>query len=111
MIENHRIALNTIEAVHFVRLKNILYCKSKNSSTTFYLTDHEPIVVSRNIKEYERQLSGSNFFRSHQSYLVNLEHVVKVDKQNGFTLLLSDESIIPTSTRRRKQLLQILQNT
>jgi two-component system LytT family response regulator len=94
--------------VHFVRLKNILYCKSENSYTTFYLTNHEPIVVSKNIKEFENQLTDAHFFRSHQSYLVNLEHITKIDKQNGFTLFLTDESVIPTSTRKRKMLLQIL---
>ncbi len=110
MVENQRIVLNTVDAVHFVRLENILYCKSKNSYTTFYLTDHEPIMVSRNIKEYENQLNELHFFRSHQSYLVNLEHVTKIDKQNGFALLLTDESVVPTSVRKRKELLQIMQN-
>ena len=68
-----------------------------------------PIVVSKNIKEFENQLNKSCFFRSHQSYLVNLKHITKIDKQNGFTLLLTDKSQIPTSTRKRKGLLQILQ--
>ena len=110
MAENKRIVLNTIDTVHFIQLKSILYCKSENSYTTFYLTNHEPIVVSKNIKEYESQLNSSNFFRTHQSYLVNIEHIMKIDKQNGFSLQLTDSSVIPTSTRKRKQLLQILQN-
>jgi two-component system LytT family response regulator len=110
MIEKQRIALNTIDAVHFIRLKDILYCKSENSYTTFHLTNQEPIVVSKNIKEFENQLNKSHFFRSHQSYLVNLEHVTKIDKHNGFILLLTDKSEIPTSIRKRKGLLQIIQN-
>jgi two-component system LytT family response regulator len=110
MMRNQRIVLNTNDAVHFIRLENILYCKSENSYTTFYLTNHEQIVVSKNIKEFENQLSDAHFFRSHQSYLVNLDHITKIDKQNGFKLFLTDESVIPTSTRKRKMLLQILQN-
>ena len=110
MIKNRRIALNTIDAVHFIRLEDILYCKSENSYTTFHLTNRESIVVSKNIKEYESQLRESNFFRTHQSYLVNIEHIIKVNKQNNFMLQLTDESTIPTSTRKRKELLQILQN-
>jgi len=110
MTENKKIVLNTIDAVHFIRLNDILYCKSENSYTTFHLTNGESIVVSKTIKEYEIQLSESNFFRTHQSYLVNVEHILKVDKQNRFTLLLTNKSKIPTSTRKRKELLQILQN-
>ncbi len=108
MANSKRIVLNTNDAIHFILLENILYCKSENSYTTFYLVNHEPIMVSKNIKEYERQLAGASFFRSHQSYLVNLEHVTKIDKQNSFTLYLTDKTEIPTSTRKRKMLLQIL---
>jgi two-component system LytT family response regulator len=108
-MKNRRIILNTNDAVHFIWLKNILYCKSENSYTTFYLTNHKPIMISKNIKEYENQLTDAHFFRSHQSYLVNLDHITKIDKQNGFNLFLSDESVVPTSTRKRKMLLQILQ--
>lgn len=103
-----RISLNTIDAVHLIQIEDILYCKCDNSSTTFYLTNHEPIVVSRSIKVVESQLSKSNFFRSHQSFLVNISHVVELNKADNYSLILSDNSHIPTSTRKRKQILQIL---
>lgn len=103
-----RITLNTIDAIHLVQIQDILYCKSKNSYTTFYLTNHLPIKVSRSLKEVEKQLFESSFIRPHQSYLVNPMHVVKVSKTNNYSILLSDKSLIPTSTRKRKEILQIL---
>lgn len=103
-----RISLNTLNAIHLVQVQDILYCKSENSSTTFYLTNHAPIVVSRSIKEVAIQLGESSFFRSHQSYLVNISHIVEVDKTNHYTIILSDNSLIPTSIRKRKEISQIL---
>lgn len=103
-----RITLNTIDAIHLVQVQDILYCKSKNSYTTFYLTNHQPIIISRSIKEVEEQLQESSFIRPHQSYLVNPMHVVEVSKTNNYSILLSDKSLIPTSTRKRKEILQIL---
>ncbi len=103
-----RITLNTIDAIHLVQIQDILYCKSKNSYTTFYLTNHTPIKVSRSLKEVEKQLSESSFIRPHQSYLVNPIHVLKVSKTSNYSILLSDKSLIPTSTRKRKEILQIL---
>ncbi|MCF6331719.1 MAG: LytTR family transcriptional regulator DNA-binding domain-containing protein [Draconibacterium sp.] len=103
-----RISLNTIDAIHLVQVQDILYCKCDNSSTTFYLTNHEPIMVSRSIKEIEKQLSESNFLRSHQSYLVNISHIVEVNKTNNYSIILSDNSRIPTSIRKRKEITQIL---
>lgn len=103
-----QISLNTIDAIHLVQVRDILYCKSDNSSTTFYLTNHIPIVVSRSIKEVEEQLRESNFFRSHQSYLVNIRHIVEINKMNKYSIVLSDHSLIPTSTRKRKEINHIL---
>lgn len=103
-----RITLNTVDALHIIQVSDILYCKSNNSYTTFYLTNHKPITVSQSIKEIEKQLGESAFLRPHQSFLVNPIHVVKVSKTNNYSILLSDQSIIPTSTRKRKQILQIL---
>lgn len=103
-----RISLNTIDAIHLVRVQDILYCKCDNSSTTFYLTNHEPIIVSRSIKDVEEQLGQASFFRSHQSYLVNISHIVEVNKTNNYSIILSDNSRVPTSTRKRKEITQIL---
>jgi len=59
-------------------------------------------------KDVEKQLHKSSFIRPHQSYLVNPIHIVKVSKTNNYTIILSDKSIIPTSTRKRKEIMQIL---
>jgi two-component system LytT family response regulator len=108
MASIQRISLNTIDAIHIVQIQDILYCKCDNSSTTFYLTNHVPIIISRSIKEVEKQLAESNFFRSHQSYLVNIGHIVEINKSDNYSIILSDNSLIPTSTRKRKEILQIL---
>lgn len=108
MPASQQISLNTIDAIHLVQIQDILYCKCDNSSTTFHLTNHSPIVVSRSIKEIEKQLGATNFFRSHQSYLVNINHIKEINKSKNYSILLSDDSQIPTATRKRKEIIQIL---
>jgi two-component system LytT family response regulator len=110
METSQKLVLNTTDSIHFVPFEEILYCKSNNSYTTFYLTNKKNIVVSRNIKEFETELHDFRFFRTHQSYLVNLMHILRIDKTDGFSLILTDNSRIPTSVRKKKNLLQILQN-
>ena len=103
-----RITLNTVDAIHIIQVSNIIYCKSNNSYTTFYLTNQAPIMVSQSLKDVEKQLHKSSFIRPHQSYLVNPIHIVKVSKTNNYAIILSDKSTIPTSTRKRKEIMQIL---
>lgn len=103
-----RIILATATHYHIVLIKDIVYCKSNNSITSFYLYNGQQIVVSTSLKEYEKQLSRHSFFRSHQSYLVNINYICTIDKTNAFSLTLSNGCEIPVSTRKRKELMQLL---
>jgi len=109
MPDGSRIILHTTESIYFIKINDIRYCKSNNSYTAFYTRDNESVVVSKNIKDCENFLAGYGFIRPHQSYLVNLEHLQRIDKTNGFQLILTGNISIPSSTRRKKELFQILQ--
>jgi two-component system LytT family response regulator len=104
-----KIVLRTSEAMHIVDVSDICFCKSDNSYTTFYFEDDENILVSKGLKEYECLLSGHGFFRPHQSYLVNLNHVKKVDKSDGGFIIMKNKKEIPVSMRQMKNLLGLLE--
>lgn len=98
--ESNRIILKTNENVHAVFIKEILYCQSDGNYTTVYLENEEQILLSKHIKKIEEILPRATFFRCHQSFLVNKNHVRKFNKQ-GF-LLLTSNAEIPVSGRRRE---------
>ncbi len=101
----HRIALVTLDQIQFVSPDDILYCKSHNSSTTFFMQDGESYVISKGMTLVKKMLDGAGFIRPHQSYLVNIQHIVRVDKADSYTLILSNQEKIPSSIRRRKELM------
>ena len=107
---SNKIMLRTSAALHLVNIADILYCKNDNSYTTFYLTTGEKIMVSKGIVFYDGLLAESGFFRPHQSYLVNLCHVSRVDKADGGSIILATDDEIPISSRRKKALMQLLGN-
>lgn len=105
-----KIILRTVNAMHLVNISDILFCKNDNSYTTFYLNSGENIMVSKGIIFYEEILSESGFYRPHQSFLVNLHHVKKLDKTDGGFVILDTGKEIPVSIRRKKGLIQFLEN-
>jgi len=106
-----RIQLITHDSIHLVEPNEVLYCQCENTYTLFHLVNGKSIRVSKNIKAFENQLKDMNFFRPHQSYLVNMHHVVKIDKTDAYTLVLSDNTRIPSSIRKKKALLRFLGNS
>lgn len=108
-VKHKKLLLRTSDTLHLVDTCDIMYCKSENSYTTFFLTDGQEIIVSRSIKEYEDMLEGYSFIRPHQSYLVNLEQVVKVDKTDGGFIIMKNSKEIPISSRRKQMILERLE--
>ncbi len=103
-----KIILSTNDAYHIVSFEDILYCKSKNSSTTFFLNSGEQIITSLSIGSLEQRLEKHSFIRSHQSYIVNMHHILRIHKHNGIELELINHSLIPVSTRRKSVVMQFL---
>lgn len=100
----HRIALQSAKETRFVETEQIIRCESSNNYTTFFLTNGEKILTSRPIFEYEEILSDYDFFRSHQSHLVNKKHIRSWVKEDGGYLLMNDNSQIPVSRNKRDAL-------
>ena len=47
--------------MHIVDVSEIIYCKSDNSYTTFYLVNEREVLVSKSIKEYAEMLEEFDF--------------------------------------------------
>ena len=77
----HRIALATSDSYELVRVEEILYCVAEGSYTRFLLVNEGERFVSRHLKYYEQLLSDYDFFRPHQSCLINLKHIKKYSVQ------------------------------
>ena len=104
-----KLVLRTAEALHIVDIADIMYCKSDNSYTTFYLSSQEEIVISKSLKEYAEWLKDYAFIRPHQSYLVNLNHIKKIDKSDGGFVIMKNSAEIPVSVRQKKHLINLLE--
>jgi len=104
-----KIVLRTTDALHVVNINDILYCRSDNSYTSFYLNSGNEIIISKGLKDYIEMLKDYSFFRPHQSYLVNLNYVAKVDKADGGFVVMKSGKQIPVSSRQKKKLINLLE--
>ena len=105
-----KIVLKTSESIHVIEVKNIIRCEADINYTHFHLENGQRLLVSKTLKEYAEMLVPSGFFRTHQSHLVNLEHVLRFDKGEGGHLVMDDDSIIPVSTRNREALFKAFES-
>ena len=85
---NPKIAVPTPEGYVFVHIDDIIRCESNGAYTYIYTVKKEKVVASKNIKEYEEILPKTNFFRIHNSHLVNLNRILRYNKGRGGTVTM-----------------------
>ncbi len=87
-----------------VKSADILYCEIINRKIYLHQSDGSTIEYYGKISELEKSLGG-NFFKSHRSYLVNLQHIVSCGSNE---ITVSGNEKIPLSRSRRAALMDAL---
>ena len=107
--KNKKIILRTNESIHLLDIGNIICCDSDSSYTTVHTVEGEKIIVSRTLKEYEEMLTECGFYRIHKSYLINLVHIKRFDRQDGGYIVLTNGLKIPVASRKREEMMGLLE--
>lgn len=105
--EDPVLLVSTLEAVEFVRIKDIVRCEAQGAYTQLFLRDAKPVMVSKVIKEFEFLLQEYGFYRVHQSHLINLEEVRKYVKSDNY-LLMRDGAQIQLARSRKEDFFNVL---
>lgn len=107
----NRITLATAQELLLVNTDDIIRIEANNNYSYFYFTNRSKVIVSRTLKEFDEQLSPMNFFRVHQSHLINLKHVESVHSNDGDYVLLTQGHRVEISRRKKPEFLQALKST
>ena len=101
------LAVPTIEGLLFYDVDEIIRIEASGAYTIIYSVKREKVVSSKNIKEYELQLPVDNFYRVHNSHIINIKRLLKYDKGRGGFLTMEDGSVVELATRRKAGFLNL----
>lgn len=99
-----KIALPLADGLRFVEIDNISVMKADNVYTEVELKGGEQILVSKPLKSFEKMLEQSlGFFRTHRSYLINLNAVKTFIRTDGGTIIMENDRQIPIARERKEE--------
>lgn len=107
--QRKKIVLRTTENIYLLDLHDIITCESDDNYSRFHTREGEKILVSKTLKEYEEMLNGWGFFRVHKSFLINLAHIKRFEKQEGGYIVLTNDIKIPVASRKRDEVMMIME--
>ncbi len=100
-----KIALPTFDGLEFIHMDDILYCQSDGAYSHVFFTNGSKMYISKTLRYLEDALCSFHFFRVHNSYIVNLNHVKQYSKADGGLIILSDGKKVRVSRSRKDELL------
>lgn len=103
-----KITVPTITGLSFLPVNNIIRCESDVNYTTIFLKEHQKLTVAKTLKEFEELLADYNFYRVHNSHLINLAYIKSYNKGKGGYVSMTDDSEVEVSSRRKDAFLKRL---
>ncbi len=83
-----RLMLRHRDGVSFIDLDSLLLVQREDRATVLYTVDDQRYVTSDTMGELAERLPEGTFFRTHKSYIVNLNHIDSISPYGRWTYIV-----------------------
>lgn len=105
-MHNEKIMLHSGGSILFINPGEVIRLEASGAYSVFILSGGQKIVASYNLQHYEGELSKNHFFRTHRSFIVNINKVKSLKRNNnGGLLILEDDAEINITREKLDQFL------
>lgn len=102
---NNKLLIPTAKGFSVIDQNQIIYLEGYDGYSKINIESDKQIISSYSIGKYEDKLN-SNFFKTHKSYIVNLDKIIEFEKE-GY-VVLGKNIRIPISKKSKNELLGLL---
>lgn len=108
---NQKLSINTGKNMLIADLNDISYIAADATKSKLVLTDGSEHEIPRKIGDYSVLENSGKFMRIHRSYIINLEKISKISKNDNLEVVLNDagNSKIPLSQERKQALFDFIE--
>ncbi len=102
-----KIAIPTMEGLLFFNLSDIVYLEAESNYTTLHFVNHPKLMASRTMRDFEELLPSDMFFRTHQSYIINLNFIKRYLKGDGGQIEMQNGHFVDVSRRKKEEFMKL----
>lgn len=101
---NKKITINTDGKLLFLEPDEIEFISSDGNYSTINFINGKKLMVTKKLKEMNDLMPENQFFRIHNSYIINLYKIKEFFKAEGYVILNNNQKI-PVSRQRKSEFL------
>lgn len=106
--QEEKIAIPTGEGLEFIQIKNILHIESSSNYSRIHFLDGKSVLVTKLLKDFEDMLLPYNFYRVHNSHLINLSYIKKYIRGEGGQVIMQNGDVIDVARRKKDEFLKLI---
>lgn len=108
VLHEKKILLQTIDVIYVVRHDDIIYFHAEGSYTKVFTVTQGEVHISKKLLDFEYLETMGPFFRSHRSYIININHIKKVDKRDYLVTMSNDATVLLAIDKKQHLLDKII---
>ena len=106
--QEEKMAIPTSEGLEFIPIKTIMHIESSSNYSKLFFTDGKSLLVTRLLKDFEDMLLPYNFYRVHNSHLINLAYIKKYIRGEGGQVIMQNGDVIDVARRKKEEFLKLI---
>ncbi|MEN8929034.1 MAG: response regulator [Flavobacteriales bacterium] len=107
---NDKLTISHSRGIKIINQSEIEYIEAKGNCTDLYFKDKTKYTDTRTLKVYENLLDSHQFFRTHKSFIINLNYLKEYLTTLGNVAVLASGKEIPVSRNKTKEFTTLLKN-
>ncbi|HEY1039396.1 MAG TPA: response regulator [Bacteroidia bacterium] len=107
--KKNKILISDKETIEYCDEDDIIRIEARSNYSLVVFKDKRRMLVSKTLKEFERQLCNSantSFIRVHQSHIINVCHCVRYRREEGGVVEMLDETQVYISSGKKDEFLK-----
>lgn len=101
-----KIAVPSRNGLSYYNIDDIVYIEADGSYAIIHFLEAKPVTISRKVKDFESSLADSGFLRVHKSFVVNMNHISQLHREDSGYLVMSNQAKVPISPKDKEQVLE-----
>jgi len=106
--QEEKMAVPTSEGLEFIPIKSIMHIESSSNYSKIFFTDGKFLLVTKLLKDFEDILLPYNFYRVHNSHLINLAYIKKYIRGEGGQVIMQNGDVIDVARRKKEEFLKLI---
>jgi len=99
---SNKISIASANGYDYLAIDSIMYLEADGMYTTLYLHERGNKVVSKGLSRFEEVLKQKGFLRVNRSFLVNINFIERIDRNEGCSVQMRDGKLISIPFKHRK---------